>query len=73
MHTIYFTVLELAEMAGCSKINIQKHIERGHLDPSFRQGRYGRDRGGRHMIHAAGAFRFLAKYRPQSLASSAQP
>jgi hypothetical protein len=72
MHTIYFTVLELAEMAGCSKINIQKHIERGHIIPSFRQGRFGRDRGGRHMINASEAFRFLTEYRPQALAPSVQ-
>jgi hypothetical protein len=71
MHTTYFTVLELAEMAGCSKINIQKHIERGHITSSLRQGRYGRDRGGRHMIHAMEAFRFIAAYRPQAL--SVQP
>jgi hypothetical protein len=68
MHTVYFTAKELADLARCSKINIQKHIERGHI-VSFRQGKYGTKRQGRHLISAAEAFRFLAKYRPQALST----
>jgi len=70
MHTVYLTIKELAELASCSKINIQKHIERGHIT-SFRQGAYGTKRQGRHLIDASEAFRFIAAYRPQAL--SVQP
>ena len=72
MHTVFFTVKELADLAECSKINVQKHIERGNL-ATFRQGAYGTKRQGRDMIHATEAFRFLAKYRPQMLVSPVQP
>jgi hypothetical protein len=67
MHThAYYTIRQVAEMAPCSKIVIQKRLERGQLK-SFRQGKYGKNRGGRHIILAADAHQFLAEYKPRTL------
>jgi hypothetical protein len=67
MHThTFYTVRQLADLANCRKTVIQKRLERGQL-ASFRQGRYGKDRGGRHVILATDAARFLAEYKPRTL------
>jgi len=63
MHThAYYTIRQVAEMASCSKIVIQKRLERGKL-ASFRQGKFGKTRTGRHIILAADAERFVAEYK----------
>jgi excisionase family DNA binding protein len=58
----FYTAKELASLAGCAHITIQKWIEKKKL-PSFRQGTVGRARTGRHIILAADGERFVAKYR----------
>ena len=62
MQYAYYTARQVAELAGCSKIWVQKNLERKKL-PSFRQGKYGEDRSGRHIILAADAARFISDFR----------
>jgi hypothetical protein len=58
----FYTASQLANLAGCAHITIQKWIEKGKL-PSFRQGTVGRARTGRHIVLAADAERFLSEYK----------
>jgi excisionase family DNA binding protein len=62
MQSAYLTAKQLAEMAGCAKITVQKYIEKGKLK-AFRQGRYGQQRTGRHIILAMDAARFVDEFR----------
>jgi hypothetical protein len=62
MQYAYYTAKQVAELAGCSKIWVQKNLEQKKL-PSFRQGKYGKDRSGRHIILATGAARFISEIR----------
>jgi hypothetical protein len=61
MHSHYYTAKEVATLAGCSKIWVQKNLELGKLK-SFRQGKYGRGRG-RHIILANDAEIFVSEIR----------
>jgi hypothetical protein len=77
MHThSFFTIKQIASLANCSKIVIQKRLERGQLK-SFRQGNYGTKRQGLHLIAAADVTKFLNEYRSRKLrtaeATPAQP
>lgn len=57
----FYTARELAGLAGCAHITIQKWIEKKKLR-SFRKGRYGRTRTGQHIVLAADAEAFIAEY-----------
>jgi hypothetical protein len=61
MHSHYYTAKQVADLAGCSKIWVQKNLELGKLK-SFRQGKYGRGRG-RHIILANDAEIFISEIR----------
>jgi len=52
----------VADLVGCPKITVTKRLERGKL-PSFRLGKYGRERTGKHIILAEDAARFISEYR----------
>ncbi len=62
MQYAYYTAKQVAELAGCSKIWVQKNLEQKKLQ-SFRQGKYGKDRSGRHIILAADAAWFISEFR----------
>jgi excisionase family DNA binding protein len=62
MQYAYYTAKQVAELAGCPKITVTKRLERGKL-PSFRLGKYGRERTGKHIILAEDAARFISEYR----------
>jgi hypothetical protein len=70
MHYAYYTAKQVAELAGCSKIWVQKNLERKKL-PSFRQGKYGQDRSGRHIILANDAHEFISGFRMRKTAREA--
>ena len=61
MHSHYYTAKQVAELAECSKIWVQKNLELGKLK-SFREGRYGQGRG-RHIILANDAEIFISQIR----------
>ncbi len=61
MQSHYYTAREVADLAGCSKIWVQKNLESGKLK-SFREGKYGRGRG-RHIILANDAEIFISEIR----------
>ncbi len=62
MNQPFYTARELARLAGCAHITVQKYIEKKRLR-SFRKGTCGQSRTGMHIILAEDAARFISEYR----------
>jgi len=62
MNHSFYSAKQLAELATCAHITVQKYIEKGKLR-SFRKGTCGRSRTGMHIVLAEDAARFVSEYR----------
>jgi len=62
MNRPFYSAKQLAELADCAHITVQKCIEKGKLR-SFRKGTCGRSRTGMHIVLAEDAARFVSEYR----------
>jgi hypothetical protein len=62
MSSPFYTLSQLAALAGCAHITVQKYVEKKKLR-SFRMGRYGRGFRGKHIILAEEGARFISEYR----------
>ena len=62
MSSPFYTASQLAKLAGCAHITVQKYIEKGKLK-SFRLGRYGRGFRGKHIILGEDGANFISEFR----------